>query len=254
MNAQLQASVLGPVASPLPRLWRLAALTYLASRSWGLIGLAVLAAVVPAVLGGEPVTLTASVLIYSSTGIAILLSRDIIAGDRTQARWTVVMQQPVSLVPHYGRRLLLGTGALFVILTGVAFLVGGVILARGGGSFQEAGGLGVGAIPLGFMAFLTGVAASAWRRNSDLEITLVLMFLAVFQGMYPDGIRSVVTFALLPLDGLLGVWQRMLGEPAVVETTWIVQLFTYPLLALAVTALGLRRLERLDLEDVTGSS
>jgi hypothetical protein len=253
MSSEAQASLLGRVVSPLPRLWRLAALTYVASRSWGLIGLAALATVVPAVVGGEPVTLTASVLIYSSTGIALLLSRDIIAGDRTQARWAVIMQQPVSLMRHYGRRLLLGSGAFFAILTVVALLVGGVILARGG-SFQEARGVGLGAILWGFMAFLTGVAVSAWRRKSDLEVTLILLFLAMFQGLYADGIRSVVTFILFPFDGVTAVWERMLGRPAVLETTWIVQLLTYPVLALAVTAIGLRRLDRLDLEDVTGSS
>jgi hypothetical protein len=253
VNAQVQASLLGRVVAPLPRLWRLAALTYVASRSWGLIGLAVLATVVAAVVGGDPITATMSMLVYSSTGIALLLSQDIIAGDRTQARWAVMMQQPVSLLRHYGRRLVLGTGALFAILTGVALLVGGVILARGG-SFQEARGVGFGAIPWGFMAFLTGVAVSAWRRKSDLEVALVLILLAMVQGLYADGIRSFVTFLLFPVDGAAVVWQRMLGRSAVLETTWIVQLVTYPVLALAVTAIGLRRLDRLDLEDVTGSS
>lgn len=253
MNAGQQASCCSRGLSRLPRLWRLAGLTYFPSRSWGLIGVASLLTVVPPVVGGDPLGLSVGTLVYSSAGIALLMARGIIAGDRTQARWAIVQQQPVSLMRHYGRRLLLASGALMSILTGIGLSVGVVIMARGG-SISQAGGVGAGSLLWGFFVFITGVAVSSWHRKSDLEVTLFVVVLAIIQGLYPAGIRPFVAFSLLPVDGVFSVWRRMLGEQTLVESIWLTQLATYPILALVVAAIGVRRLDRLDLERVTGGS
>ena len=239
---RLMLAVRERIVAAAPARWRAALLAVLVDRPLSFltifcIGTAVLIGFLAARSGLRS---SQGLLTIQTMILALGITRGIIAADRVEQRWFILFQRPESPTSHYGRVLAISTVAVGGLLafSGIALIVATNIAV---GVAAYAGAL---LWALVCMATITGV--SSLVRRFDLEITLLLITVSfaqgyLFQAVGLDGVGArVLSYALLPIDGVFMTWDGMLGTGLFPPAARVLHLLAYPAVWLGIASWRLR--------------
>jgi hypothetical protein len=240
----------------LPAQWKAPVLGLVVSRPWTyLLCLTFAGAGASALVVNRAPTRAALLFVIMGTMLVILVTKGLVNGDRTFARWTLLFQRPVRPRAHYARALVSGyvLVAMLFLFAGIAFAVSGIIA---GVALRFIAGMCLGAFLWTTALYCVGAGLSAVLRRNDSEVMVLLLLvsyaqMAVAQAVgAPPWFPHALAWLLVPIDGLYGLWQGFVTGRYDVAPEAIAQAFIYPLLCLFVADVAIKHLERLDIADI----
>jgi hypothetical protein len=229
------ASLHRRLAHGAPPGWRYAASAVIIDRPFGfLLALSLMVTawllVVPAV---SPPSANQGALALLGTVCAVGLARGVISGDRLHERRVIVFQSGGSPGVHYAKVMGLSIASLglFLLIPACALVVRDA---------SQVGALVVGGFLWACVLFLAAAGVSSLVRGFDLELSLLLLFASLTQGLVldrpdvPDFVAATIRSVLLPIDGAFGTWNALLSGRDWPTTSALLHLGLHPVVALAV--------------------
>lgn len=256
----MNALVLGVRRRLLQRIggaWHAPAFGFLTTRPWSFIGLLVVLGIAAGGLRFEG-SLEPLIDAYWFVGLALplALTKGLVGGDRVPGRWAILFQRPGSVRSHYARAMALAGVALVACWVPAWLVLIGLGAWRGTPPALLAG-CALGSLIWSGEIFAAGIALTTWSRRHDTELAVLYLVLSFFQGVIvqvlhlPAVAANALEFVLVPVNGPFSVWRYLIGGTANLQPRWVAEMLVFPLALVILTALRLRRLDRIDLTDVT---
>lgn len=237
--------------------WRASAFGLMMTRSWGLLlGLTAAAAAGMPFLAAETPMKAISLFWLASAALPFLLVKGVVAGERIQSRWTLLFQRTLRPSTHFARALLLGAVLLWCLMLLVWSTF--AVTTAGAAPPRVVWGMLGGALLWSTGIYCVGAGLTSLMRRNDAELLAALLVVSYAQaavaraiGM-PAWLLGVISWLLIPIDGMYGVWQGLMLGHWETDAATVAQTFVYPAVWLAITVIALRRLDRSDIHDVLG--
>ena len=210
-----------------------------------IVGIALLAIVLAAASVEEsPSTVQRAMLIVAMV-LVFGFTRRIIAGDRSNGRWWLLFQRPVSPMGHYARMVgFAGTCILLGLL--IAALVLSATISPSGGGLRIVWGSLAGAVVWSSCVFAIGVGISSLVRDHDLELLILFYLVSAAQVLIVQQLNlgltlsTLLTWLLMPIDSIFLLWEWFVSGVWTLDPSDLAHLIIYPAVWLMIAVARLR--------------